>query len=143
MKRPSVVMSEEETSALRRLLPPGNDHLLKALTLCWQTKDRRDHVLARINFRQLAFYFVFFPTQTSLWRGGVARQNTQQIKNVTTVKLALKRPCEDLVAAYGRWSLARKEPMGASSEKNPPRSNHSIFMFLTESPLARSLKPKN
>ena len=113
-------MSEEETSALRRLLPPGNDHLLKALTLCWQTKGRRDHVLARINFRQLAFYFVFFPTQTSLWRGGVARQNTQQIKNVTTVKLALKRPCEDLVAAYGRCSLARKEPMGASSEKNPP-----------------------
>ena len=83
---------------------------LKGLTLCWQTKGKSDHVLAIINFRQLVFYFVFIQTQPSLWRGGrgVARQNTQQIENVTTVKPALKRPCEDLVAAYGRWSLAGK-----------------------------------
>ena len=95
--------------------------LVKSFDSPWQAKDRRDHVSARINFRQLAFYFVFFQTQPSLWRGGggrrrVDRQNTQQIKHVTTavmgslttVKPAPKRPCEDLVAAYGRWSIAGK-----------------------------------
>ena len=33
--------------------------------------------------------------------------------------------CKDLVIAYGRWSLTRIEPQGASSEK---RSGHVSFM---------------
>ena len=122
-------MSEEETSALRRLLPPGNEHLFKSFDSLLADQGQKGPRLGKNKFSPTCFLFCLFSNTNFVVERGVARQNTQQIKNVTTVKLALKRPCEDLVAAYGRWSLARKEPMGASSEKNPPVKSFYIHVF--------------
>ena len=47
--------------------------------------------------------------------------NYQRVQLLNTVEsLVSDHPkCKDLVIAYGRWSLARIEPQGASSEKRP------------------------
>ena len=36
--------------------------------------------------------------------------------------------CKDLVVAYGRWSLARIKPQGASSKRSKKRSRHIYCM---------------
>ena len=51
----------------------------------------------------------------------------ENVLYVRTVQASRKQPskCKDSVAAYGRWSFAKIEPQGVSSEK---RSRHICFM---------------
>ena len=53
--------------------------------------------------------------------------NYQWVQCLNTVESPVSNhpKCKDLVIAYGRWSLARIETQGASSEK---RSGHVYFM---------------
>ena len=88
--------------------PPGNDHLFKSFDSLFADQGQKGPRLGKNKCSPTCILFCLFSNTTFVVERGGARQNTQQIKNVTTVKPALKRPCEDLVAAYGRWSLARK-----------------------------------